>query len=100
VIGRAALALVVVLAGACAVQPPRATAADAARGQVELAELDAGRSLLVSKCSGACHRAPLPSQHTAGEWPGKLDEMSARAGIDRHQRALIEKYLVVMATRR
>ena len=37
--------------------------------------------------------------HHALEWPHKLDEMSARAGLDLRQRRLIEKYLVVMAER-
>jgi hypothetical protein len=31
------------------------------------------------------------------EWPGKLDEMSARAGLDLRQRGLIEKYLITMS---
>ncbi len=90
---------IVVLAGACRAAPPQATAIDAERAHVELAELQQGRKLLLSKCGGACHAAPLPSVHSALEWPGKLDEMSARAGLELDQRRLIEQYLVVMAGR-
>jgi hypothetical protein len=92
--------LVVIAAlAACRIAPPQATAVDAERAHVDLAELHEGRSLLISKCGGSCHKVPLPSQHSPLEWPGKLDEMSGRAGIDARQRALIEKYLVTMAER-
>ena len=79
--------------------PPGATAADAERAHVALGDLQRGRALLVTKCGGACHRPPVPIDHPASEWPGKLDEMAVRAGIDGGQRALIEAYLVTMATR-
>ena len=79
--------------------PPMASEADAARGHVDVATLEEGRSLLVRKCGGACHKVPLPSQHTAAEWPVKLDEMSTRAGLAPGQRQLIEQYLVTMAPR-
>lgn len=78
--------------------PPTASASDAQRGNVELAELREGRQLLIGKCT-ACHRAPLPNQHTAAEWPVKLDEMASRAKLDLGQQKLIEKYLVTMSTR-
>ena len=78
--------------------PPKATAVDAERGHVELADLQQGRTMLVRKC-GNCHRPPMPTDHTALEWPGKLDEMSERAGLDVEQRRVIEKYLVTMAKR-
>ncbi len=85
---------------ACAPRvPPPASASDAERAHVELAELQQGRSLLVQKCGNSCHTTPLPSQHTQLEWPHKLDEMSQRAGLDHAQRHLIEKYLVTMAPR-
>ena len=86
------------LVGACRGMPPQATAVDAERGHVELATLEHGRTLLVSKC-GNCHTPPLPSEHLAAEWPIKLDEMSARAGLDVAQRRVIEEYLVTMARR-
>jgi cytochrome c5 len=84
--------------GACRVTPPRATAADASRANVQLAELVDGRKIMVTKC-GNCHAPPMPSQHSAAEWPGKLDEMAGRANLDGHQRYLVQQYFVVMATR-
>lgn len=79
--------------------PPVATPRDADRGRVELAELQQGRTLLVQKCSGSCHRAPLPSDHSAAEWPEKLEEMAQRAALHGSEQKLIERYLVTMATR-
>ncbi len=85
---------------ACAPRvPPPASASDAERAHVELAELQQGRTLLVQKCGNSCHTTPLPSEHTPAEWPAKLDEMSARSKLQPMQRALIEKYLVTMAAR-
>ena len=92
------LVVLLVVAG-CTRMPPAATARDADRSHVELAELQRGRELLVHKCGGSCHQVPLPTAHAAAEWPRKLDEMSERAGLDRTQRRLIEQYLVTMATR-
>ncbi len=91
--------LVLAALAACRVAPPQATAGDAERAHVALAELQQGRTLLVQKCGNSCHAAPLPAQHTALEWPAKLDEMSARAGLDLGQRRLIEQYLVTLAAR-
>jgi len=90
----------VVLLGltACSGAPPIATAVDAQRAHVELADLEHGRTLLVAKCGG-CHQVPLPSAHTARDWPIKLDEMAARSKLDAEQRRSIEKYLVAMAPR-
>jgi len=85
-------------AGCARRSPPMASASDAQRANIELAELQQGRSLLIGKCTN-CHKAPMPSDHTAAEWPKKLDEMSARANLDYMQRSLIEKYLVTMSTR-
>ncbi|MBV8756622.1 MAG: hypothetical protein JO257_05090 [Deltaproteobacteria bacterium] len=79
--------------------PPAVTASDADRAHVEIAELQQGRTLLVQKCGNACHATPMPSSHSAAEWPAKLDEMAGRAHLTVMQRALIEKYLVTMAQR-
>lgn len=78
--------------------PPPASPADAMRAKVELADLEHGRSLLLSKCGG-CHRPPIPAEHPPHDWPTKLEEMSARANVDLQQRHLIEEYLVTMASR-
>jgi hypothetical protein len=99
VISRVSSTLVVVVAllvSACRASPPIATIGDAQRVHVELAELRQGRAWLVTKC-GNCHRPPMPTDHLAREWPGKLDEMSVRAGLDVRQRRVIELYLVAMA---
>ncbi len=92
-----ALVVVVALAG-CRGGPPPVTANDAARAHVELAELQRGRSLLVTKC-GNCHRPPMPSDQPSNAWPKKIDEMSGRANLDFGQRRLIEMYVVAMAPR-
>jgi hypothetical protein len=90
--------LLVVSLAACAPRvPPAASASDAERAHVELAELQQGRQLLVQKCGNSCHVTPMPAQHTAAEWPAKLGEMADRSKLQPMQRALIEKYLVAMA---
>jgi len=70
---------------------------DAERGQVALIELENGRTLLLRKCGG-CHRPPHPAEYRAAEWPKHVANMTERSKIDPKQRALIERYLVVMAT--
>jgi hypothetical protein len=85
---------------ACAPRtPPAVTASDASRANVELAELQQGRTLLIQKCGSSCHKTPMPGDHPAVEWPKKLDEMAERSKLEPMQRALIEKYLVTMAQR-
>ena len=97
---RAALALCVsgMLAACGASSPPSVSPLDANRANVQLADLQNGRSLLLRKCGG-CHRVPLPTEHSPHDWPAKLGEMSARAHVDDQQRHLIEAYLVTMASR-
>jgi hypothetical protein len=89
------LALLIVLAACARRSPPQVTAFDAQRANVELADLQQGRKLLLSKCAG-CHKTPMPNDHTAAEWPKMIDEMADRANLDMRQRGLIEKYLIVM----
>ena len=55
----------------CGRMPPVATAADAERGNVELAELHQGRKLLIRKC-GNCHRPPLPDAARRWRQPGGM----------------------------
>jgi hypothetical protein len=89
----------VLVSGCLGGGPPQATAVDAERTSIGLAELQEGRSLVITKCGG-CHRPPMPAEHIAHEWPIALDEMSARAGLSNGQRHLIEQYLVAMAPTR
>jgi cytochrome c2 len=81
---------------ACGGGLPVATPADATRGGVQLADLQNGRSLVASKCSG-CHHTPMPADHSTGEWPHMLEEMAARAHVDSSQRRVMQEYLVTMA---
>ncbi len=81
---------------ACGGALPQATALDAQRAHVELAQLQEGRSLLVKRCSG-CHATPRPREHVAAAWPTSLGQMSERAHLDLTERGMIEQYLVVMA---
>ena len=83
---------------ACTPPVPVATEADASRAGVELAQLNAGRDLLIKKCSG-CHDTPSPGQRAPRDWPHQVGEMQQRSGIDATQRALIEQFLVVMASK-
>jgi cytochrome c5 len=92
------LALLVAALGLAACGPglPTATPGDAARANVQLADLQQGRQLTVSKCS-SCHAAPMPTEHKAAEWPHALDEMAERSHLDAQEHHLIEAYLVTMA---
>jgi hypothetical protein len=94
------ITLVVICIAACARRmPPRATPLDAERANVSVAELDHGRSLLVAKCGSRCHKAPLPTDKLASEWPKALDEMAPRANLNAPDRHSIEQYLLAMAPR-
>jgi hypothetical protein len=77
--------------------PPRATAADAERTNIELVDLEKGRQLVVSKCGSRCHKPPMPSDHVVGDWPHALDEMAPRANVSGMERQLIEQYLTALA---
>jgi hypothetical protein len=93
----ASIALVGALAG-CGTGLPVATAGDAARAGVQLADLEQGRTLVAAKC-GNCHRPPAPDEHRTNDWPHMLDEMAVRSHLDHSQQHLIEQYLVTMAHR-
>jgi hypothetical protein len=95
-----ALVIVVLLAAGCArPMPPRATAMDAQRVGMSIDELEHGRKLVVAKCGSRCHQPPMPTDHTALEWPKAMDEMSPRAAVSGDERRAIERYLVAMTNR-
>jgi hypothetical protein len=75
-----------------------ATEQDAVRVHIELGQLSAGRDLLLKRC-GSCHDVPVPGQRAAKDWPPQVALMQVKAGIDDSQRALIEQYLVTMASK-
>jgi len=89
-------AIAVVALSACGATPPVATAGDAARANIALADLQQGRTLLIRKC-GNCHQPPLPASQRVAAWPAKVGEMSARSKLEAGQRELIEQYLMTMA---
>lgn len=94
---RRAFALLLVLAS-CGVSPPPATALDASRANVPLADLEHGRQLLLARCSG-CHRTPVPADRKPAEWPHFVADMAERAKLDATSHQLVEQYLVVVAGR-
>lgn len=87
---RATFVVLLAVAG-CTPSPPHATAADAARANVALAELQEGRTIVVGKCGG-CHKPPMPGD----PWQRVMTDMAARAKLDGNQRHLAEQYLSVM----
>ncbi len=89
------LAFVALILLGCTPPPPIATAADADRAHVPLAELSQGRDLLLQRCGG-CHDVPRPGDAARDKWPALMDDMGQRAGIDRSQRHLIEQYVLAM----
>lgn len=97
-LGTLALLLGVVLAGCGGGGLPLATAGDAARAGVQLADLEQGRSLVAAKCGG-CHRPPQPTEHSSDSWPHMIDKMAKRSNLDGSQQQLMARYLVTMASR-
>jgi hypothetical protein len=83
---------VLLLVSACTAPLPHATAADAERANVALAELEDGRTIVAGKCGG-CHTPPRPTDR----WEPVFDEMAQRAKLDDNQRRLAQQYLATMA---
>jgi len=81
---------------------PEPTAADQARAserwpEVTLADLTAGRTLYVQKCSG-CHSLYPPSFRAAEAWVPVVDKMASKFALEADQKETIARYLVVMST--
>jgi mono/diheme cytochrome c family protein len=78
--------------------PPQVTPQMAKTGgrQVSLATLQQGRKLFVSRCIG-CHTLPPVSSRSAMKWPGAVDRMSARSGLNRAERDALVDYLQAAA---
>jgi mono/diheme cytochrome c family protein len=88
----------------CASLTPAApTEADARRAAtqwpgVTIAQLQEGRSLYLSRCSG-CHQPLDPSQIRPDDWPHKVAEMRDRAHLKPDEESLIVRYLMTVASR-
>ena len=88
--------------GACAGQIPHPSAAQRALAAERWPglgpeELEKGRFLYIARCSG-CHPLPLPTQHTAGEWPAVVDRMALNARLTAAEVLQITRYLVTVRT--
>ncbi len=59
-------------------------------------ELNQGRRLYVSRCSG-CHTLFLPQDFTAVQWQHQLEEMGEQAKLNASQREMVFKYLISAA---
>jgi hypothetical protein len=77
--------------------PPPVTVRLAARighGQrVDVATLQQGRSLFVSRCI-ECHTLPRVSEHSASDWPRLIDEMADRANLKPTERNAVVAYIL------
>lgn len=91
-----ALVAILAIVGCARRLPPHATALDAERSNVALAELEQGRSLVVSRCGSRCHKPPLPADHVSADWPRAINEMGPRANLTPHEHHLIEQYMLAM----
>jgi cytochrome c5 len=82
---------------------PTASDADAARVRgswptVTAAQLNQGRGLYQAHCS-TCHLPVSPTRFAPAEWPGHVHEMQERAGLSPAEAALVEQYVVSLASR-
>lgn len=51
-----------------------------------------GRSIFLAKC-GNCHDYPDPAAFGDDQWPGILDRMQKRAGLDPKQKESLLRYV-------
>jgi len=78
--------------------PPPVTPqmAKTGRGQVDLATLEHGRKLFVSRCL-ECHVLPPVESRTAAKWPHTVDRMADRASLKPAERDAMVAYLQAAA---
>jgi hypothetical protein len=60
---------------------------------VDLATLQAGRALFVSRCI-ECHTLPVVSRYDAVAWPWLVNDMSARSGLKPTEREALVAYIL------
>jgi mono/diheme cytochrome c family protein len=80
--------------------PPPITPAMMNAGQrdhADLATLNEGRRLFVSRCID-CHTLPPFWHYSAKDWPGLVESMAHRANLKRNERDAIVAY--ILAARR
>lgn len=101
---RPGAAFTITMLASCAAPIPRPTDADVLRAATQrpettLAELERGRSLYMSRCSG-CHRPYPPGWLVPAGWPAQVDEMAERAKLGTDHRELILLFLTTLSSRR
>ena len=63
------------------------------RESADLATLNEGRRLFVSRCID-CHTLPPFWHYSAKDWPGIVDSMAHRANLKRNERDAIVAYIL------
>ncbi|MBP7127590.1 hypothetical protein KBD49_14605 [Myxococcota bacterium] len=61
-------------------------------------ELRQGRELFVQSCGrgGFCHRLPTPKSRSAEKWPGIMDRMAPKAGLNPEERGLVQRFILAV----
>ncbi|HOU52531.1 MAG TPA: hypothetical protein PLQ97_01180 [Myxococcota bacterium] len=61
-------------------------------------ELRQGRELFVQSCGrgGFCHKLPTPKSRSAERWPGILDKMAPKAGLNAEERNLVQRFILAV----
>jgi len=77
----------------CSVALHVPTAIDAERSGISLDSLLQGRELYIQHCA-SCHTLYLPENYTSEEWPGIMDRMQERAGLDLAGKERVLAYLL------
>jgi len=78
------------------VRPVHAPIVDREVPRATLATLEAGRLVLVRRCTG-CHWPPDTRRRPPGDWPRQLEKMGPKAKLDARQLALLADYLKVVS---
>lgn len=100
-LARLVLTSLAALAPACTSAVPQVTPPDLARAQerdpsVSEADLQRGRTLYLSRCTG-CHAPFSPASRDLDAWRHDVAEMRTLAGLDADQERLILVYLETFA---
>jgi len=61
-------------------------------------ELRQGRDLFVQSCGrgGFCHKLPTPKSRSVEKWPGILDRMARKAGLNPQERDLVQRFILAV----